>query len=483
MQDGPFRKALRVARGTILRMSSEVFFRIKCYFDGTPYDFAAMQLASDHEADRIIGAFMNKNRCCLRPLFCRRVRRMVDEFGLDLKTDPQFRKMANFWADEGEATTSVRNERQHTKFNQAMMSRKRSAARPKVIRILTQSFCQTIRDDHRTQFAKRKHKQFNAHKALQTALRETKKVLQQKKRRGKSTPSALPLGAGRTPQLQFINAQVAEAKAKYVEEHGTSAKIPKQAYFAMRVAWCDQGENMLQELRLPYETVVHNARESRHFRYHQGERPEARAQQMPEAPAQEALPNSLWGMGNKDFPVAPAKLKEHAASIGSTSITKLVEKIERPIDVANLANIGSYYCPDRGVNDTGDQAVEDFDYGALRAWRKASASCFRLHPGLGRSTDAAIYYEAIRMQSQLDVFSTVLPRRMSALVYCASLLSATRLPRNSLASSASTSGIRSGRSSHGRNPGQSRRQRAGSRFTSRSTCAWTSCTTCTPMPC
>ena len=210
-------QVVRVARATLLRFSGQCDVRIINHFDADPYDFVLAQDLDDDSAKRLYQKFHDLPRCCLHPYFGRRVRRMskgVEE----LMQDAGFQELLNFWVDDGEAVTSIRNERQHACFGRSLSSRKASAARPSVLRVFTESMCKTIRNDHRTQFGKAskrmsmKGELTKCRKSLLMATKRVQYLLKHGRRGAQGCKSMIPLRTARTAKLEFMNEKKRQAK-------------------------------------------------------------------------------------------------------------------------------------------------------------------------------------------------------------------------------------------------------------------------------
>ncbi len=260
---------LRLARATVLSLSGQVFVRIDCYFEGPPYDFVEAHSAGPVRRAEIVERFKTTARpCCLRPWFCRRIKKRLETNPTALE-EPAFWTMIDFWANNGEVVTTVRNERQHTRFNQALLARKKTGARPKVIRVLSQSLTSTLRDDHATLYRDAvavKKKALRASKARlkHRPLRELKKAAGSLRRQRRSV-TRFSLGTGRTPQLHYINVNVKRAKAEKLREAGGRKRfrIPRPEFVELRAQFAHDWAALPDAEREPYKLAVQKAREDR----------------------------------------------------------------------------------------------------------------------------------------------------------------------------------------------------------------------------
>jgi hypothetical protein len=214
--------------------------------------------------------FRNTPSCCLRPWFCRRIRKRL-ETQPDALADDAFWNMIDFWADDGEVVTTIRNERQHTRFNQALMSRKKSGARPKVIRVLSQSFAATLRDDHATLCRDAVSAKRKALRRSKACMKKQPRVLLKRaatelRRRNRRLVTLFSLGTGRTPKLHFINMKGKAAKIAFVQEQegvGKRRKMPKTRFDELRAQFAVEWAAMSEAERQPYTLAVKKAREDR----------------------------------------------------------------------------------------------------------------------------------------------------------------------------------------------------------------------------
>ena len=374
----------RQTRATILKSYVGFDYRVARRLDGTPWDWLVMESKEEPEQKEIFERYMNKRKCCLRPFFCRRLRRKVSEF--KHTQTPRFKKLVRFMADDGEALTSVRNELQHTRLNKVLMSKMQHGACSKMNRVRLQALNRYVSDDHLTLFPRAfVKKRKGAKKMLAEAMKSVRQHLQKRRRYRKHRDASL--GTGRTPELQYINKRGKEVKADLAAQGN---RMTRAEYDSKRKEWKDEFAALPECEKGACELAITHARERRRDRW-RAERRAARLRKgLLPADEEEAFandcvddfathPRSLWGIGCAAGPVSPESLTSHLSQAfpGEISMVKVADSI---------ASREHTFVRDK---DTG------FNTKKCSAWRSKVRCCGERHPDLCLAD--ARYFECIRM--------------------------------------------------------------------------------------
>ena len=390
----------RSTRGLIVRSSGQYWHRFTEHHKDSPGDFVVAQDKAKQgkfqERDDLHAKFLAKRTCCLQPFFCRRIRKRLagqpdSEAIAQLQTE-SFDSLVDFWSNDAETATSIRNELQHSNFTNNLRGKRRGALNS-VDNAVSNHFWQTIRQDHECHFGQ--HRKPATKHAFSRVRKSILKAFGPKSN-FKTKATTLELGTGRTPWLHFRNKRQKQEKAER-RARGDKKRIRQAEWDVLipqfKAEW--DASPATQELCTREVVAARNHRREEldriKFCKKRGIAPPAPPEAVgPSTDAQdEAIQkNTLWQLGDRAGPLRADAIVKYAASSNVTSTAGL----EAHLHGQNASSLCGSSVPDR----------QSFDRKAVAAWRSRVRPCQERHPGLCAVEAGALYGSALAFTSRLQ---------------------------------------------------------------------------------